>query len=69
MVGAMRQGKAVKVTPLRTELPVAEAAHAIGLPVEILQKYIDNGTIPHRSTQHYDWVRLSEVMTGFARES
>lgn len=62
VVEAMRRGKAVKVTPLRTDLPVEEAAHAIGLPVDILQKYVDDGTIPHRSTEHYAWVQLADVV-------
>lgn len=59
---AMRRGQAVKVTPYRTELPVGEAAHAVGLPEDVLQKYVDNGTIAHRSTQHFDWVQLADVV-------
>lgn len=67
VVDAMHAGVAVKVIPLRPELPVDDAAEAIGIRADIVRKYVANGTIPFRSTEYTDWVRLQDVIT-FADE-
>jgi len=62
VVEAMRAGRAVKVIPLRPELPIDEAADAIEIRSDILRKYVADGTIPFRSTDYTDWVRLADVI-------
>jgi hypothetical protein len=62
VVEAMRAGMAVKVVPLRPELPIDEAAEAVGVRSSILRKYVANGSIPFRSSEHTDWVRLEDVI-------
>jgi hypothetical protein len=63
VVEAMRAGKAVKITPLRPELPIDEAADAIGMGRDDLRAYVAEGAIPFRSTEYVDWVRLDDVLT------
>lgn len=67
VIEAMRAGQAVKITPFRTELPIDEAAYAIDIRPDTLRKYVADGTIPFRSTEHVDWVRLEDVLA-FDRE-
>jgi hypothetical protein len=62
VIEAMRAGRAVKVSPLRTELPVDEAADAIAIGRDDLRKHVAAGEIPFRSTQHVDWVQLHDVI-------
>ncbi|NIK60928.1 hypothetical protein [Kribbella shirazensis] len=59
---AMRAGRAVKVSPLRPELPIDEAADAIGMRRDDFRAYVAEGAIPFRSTQYVDWVRLADVI-------
>jgi hypothetical protein len=59
---AMRAGQAVKVTPFRPELPIDEAAYAIGVRSDVLRKHAAAGEIPLRSTEYVDWVRLADVI-------
>ncbi|WP_433167505.1 hypothetical protein [Kribbella sp. CA-247076] len=59
---AMRAGQAVKITPLRLELPIDEAADAIGIGRDDLRSYVGEGAIPFRSTEYVDWVRLTDVI-------
>jgi hypothetical protein len=59
---AMRAGRAVKITPLRTELPIDEAADAIGMARDDLRAYVAEGAVPFRSTQYVDWVQLADVI-------
>ncbi|MEU8227932.1 hypothetical protein [Kribbella sp. NPDC048915] len=59
---AMRAGQAVKVTPFRPELPIDEAAYAIGVRSDVLRKHVAAGEIPFRSTEYVDWVRLADVI-------
>lgn len=67
VIEAMRAGQAVKVTPLRPELPVDEAAHAIEIRSDLFRKYVADGAIPFRSDDYVDWVRLADVIA-FDRE-
>jgi len=60
---AMRAGMGVKVSPLRPELPVDEAAYAIGMHEDTFRKHVAHGDIPFRSTEHVDWVKLADVIT------
>jgi hypothetical protein len=62
VIEAMRAGMAVKVSPLRHELPIDEAAHAIGMANDDLRAYVAEGAIPFRSTESVDWVRLEDVI-------
>lgn len=62
VIEAMRAGKAVKVSPLRLELPIDEAAAAIGMAADDLRAYAAEGEVPFRSTEYVDWVRLADVM-------
>jgi hypothetical protein len=62
VIEAMQAGMAVKVIPLRPELPIDDAADAIEIRSDILRKYAANGTIPFRSTEYVDWVRLADVI-------
>ncbi|GAA1578396.1 hypothetical protein [Kribbella karoonensis] len=59
---AMRAGRAVKVSPLRPELPIDEAADAIGMRRDGFRAYVAEGAVPFRSTQYVDWVRLADVI-------
>jgi hypothetical protein len=59
---AMRAGMAVKVSPLRPELPIDEAADAIGMARDDLRAYIAEGAVPFRSTDSVDWVDLATVI-------
>ncbi|TDO69342.1 hypothetical protein EV651_101382 [Kribbella sp. VKM Ac-2571] len=59
---AMRAGQAVKVVPLRTELPVDEAADAIAVGRDVLRKHVARGDIPFRSSEYVDWVHLADVI-------
>jgi hypothetical protein len=59
---AMRAGNGVKITPLRTELPIDEAADAIGMARDDLRAYVAEGAVPFRSSEYVDWVRLADVI-------
>ncbi|TCC23400.1 hypothetical protein [Kribbella speibonae] len=59
---AMRAGRAVKIVPLRPELPIDEAADAIGMGRDDLRMDVSQGAIPFRSTQYVEWVRLVDVI-------
>ncbi|MGY4770433.1 hypothetical protein ACXC9Q_26275 (plasmid) [Kribbella sp. CWNU-51] len=59
---AMRAGRAVKIVPLRAELPIDEAAEAIAIGRDDLRKYVAEGAVPFRSTEYVDWVRLADVI-------
>ncbi|GAA1572044.1 hypothetical protein GCM10009789_27000 [Kribbella sancticallisti] len=59
---AMLKGFAVQVTALRHELPIDEAAGAIGMSRRDLRAYAAEGAIPFRSTEHTDWVQLEHVL-------
>lgn len=59
---AMRQGFAVQVIALRHELPIDEAAGAIGMARDDLRAYVGEGAIPFRTTEYTDWVRLADVL-------
>jgi hypothetical protein len=62
VIDAMRAGSAVKVSPLRTELPIDEAADTIGMARDDLRAYVAEGAVPFRSTQSVDWVNLATVI-------
>jgi hypothetical protein len=62
VIEAMRAGMAVKISPLRQELPIDEAAHAIGMAKDELRAYVAEGAVPFRSTEYVDWVRLEDVI-------
>jgi hypothetical protein len=62
VVEAMQAGMAVKVLPLRPELPIDEAAYAVGMAGDDLRAYAAEGAIPFRSSQYVDWVRLRDVI-------
>jgi len=62
VLAAMRAGRGVKITPLRPELPIDEAADAIGMGRDDLRKYVAEGAVPFRSTQYVDWVQLADVI-------
>jgi hypothetical protein len=62
VVEAMRAGQAVKVVPLRRELPIDEAADAIAIGRDDLRKHVGAGEIEFRSSQYVDWVQLAEVI-------
>ena len=59
---AMRQGFAVQVIALRHELPIDEAAGAVGMGADELRSYAAQGEIPFRSSEYTDWVRLADVL-------
>jgi hypothetical protein len=59
---AMAKGFAVQITALRRELPIDEAAAAIGMPQHDLRSYVADGEIPFRSSEYVDWVRLADVL-------
>jgi hypothetical protein len=62
VLDAMRAGQAVKVTPLRPELPIDEAADAVAVARDVLRKRVGAGEIPFRSTESVDWVLLKDVI-------
>ena len=62
VVAAMRAGQAVKISPLRPELPIDEAADAIAMGRDDLRKHVAQGDVPFRSTEYVDWVRLADVI-------
>lgn len=62
VLDAMRAGRAVQVVPLRTELPIDEAADAIGIGRDDLRKHVGAGEIPFRSSEYVDWVQLADVI-------
>ncbi|HEY3559333.1 MAG TPA: hypothetical protein VGL05_17800 [Kribbella sp.] len=62
VLAAMRAGQAVQVVPLRPELPIDEAADAVGVARDVLRKHVGAGEIPFRSTEYVDWVRLADVI-------
>jgi hypothetical protein len=64
---ALLEGMAVQVTPLRTELPIDDAADAIEMDREELRLYVGRGDIPFRSSEYVDWVRLADVLELNAR--
>ena len=55
------------MTPLRTELPIDDAADAIEMDREELRLYVGRGDIPFRSSEYVDWVRLADVLELNAR--
>ncbi|GAB3828953.1 hypothetical protein [Kribbella italica] len=59
---AMRAGMAVKVSPLRPELPIDEAADAIGMARDDLRAYVTEGAVPFHSTNSVDWVDLATII-------
>ncbi|RZT20182.1 hypothetical protein EV649_3325 [Kribbella sp. VKM Ac-2569] len=59
---ALRQGYAVQITPLRTELPIDDAADAVEMDREELRLYASRGDIPFRTSQYVDWVQLADVL-------
>jgi hypothetical protein len=64
---ALLEGYAIQVTPLRTELPIDEAADAIEMPREELRLYAGRGDLPFRSSEYVDWVQLADVLALNAR--
>ncbi|MGW1342962.1 hypothetical protein ACWCOV_18065 [Kribbella sp. NPDC002412] len=64
---AMRQGFAVQITALRHELPIHEAAGAIGMASDELRAYAAEGALPFRTTEYTDWVQLTDVLALEAR--
>jgi hypothetical protein len=63
----LAHNQAVKVTPLRPELPIDEAADAVDMPRDELRAYVAEGRIPFRSSQYLDWVKLADVVEFKAR--
>jgi hypothetical protein len=59
---AMAKGFAIQITALRHELPIDEAAAAVGMPRRDLRSYVADGEIPFRSSEYVDWVRLADVL-------
>src|SRR5262245_36206308 len=59
---AMRQGSAVQVIARWHELPIDEAAAAIGMGADELRVYAAEGEIPFRSSEYTDWVPLADVL-------
>jgi hypothetical protein len=64
---ALRQGYALQITPLRQEVPVDQAADAISMTRRQFRQHVGKGEIPFRTSEHVDWVRLSDVLTFDAR--
>jgi hypothetical protein len=62
VIEAMRAGMAVKIAPLRPELPIDEAADAIGMGRDDLRAYVAEGAVPFRSSEYVDWVRLDQLI-------
>jgi hypothetical protein len=59
---AMLKGFAVQITALRHELPIDEAAGAIGMSRRDLRAYAAEGEIPFRTSEYTDWVRLEDAL-------
>ncbi|GAB3824382.1 hypothetical protein [Kribbella italica] len=59
---ALREGLAVQVTALRHELPIREAAAAIGMAEDELRSYAASGQLAFRSDESVDWVRLEDAL-------
>src|SRR5690242_18475263 len=59
---AMRAGRAVKVVPLRPELPIDKAPNANAVGRYVLRKHVAAGEISFRSSEYVDWVRLADVI-------
>lgn len=59
---ALREGFAVQITPLRTELPIDDAADAVDMDREELRLYASRGDLPFRSSQYVEWVQLADVL-------
>lgn len=59
---ALREGLAVQVTALRHELPIREAAAAIGMAEDELRSYAASGELAFRSDESVDWVRLEDAL-------
>ncbi|MEU4295176.1 hypothetical protein AB0E63_43740 [Kribbella sp. NPDC026596] len=53
---------AVKISPLRPEPPIDEAADAIAMGRDDFRSYVADGAVSLRSTEYVDWVRLDEVI-------
>jgi hypothetical protein len=62
VIEAMRAGMAVKVVPVRPEVPIDEAADTIGMGRDELRAYVAEGALPFRSSEYVDWVRLADVI-------
>ncbi|MFD7157846.1 hypothetical protein ACFV9C_24810 [Kribbella sp. NPDC059898] len=62
VVAAMRAGRGVKISPLRPELPIDQAADAIAVRRDVLRKHVAAGEIPFRSSEYVDWVQLADVI-------
>ena len=62
VIEAMRAGMAVKISPLRPELPIDEAADAIAMGRDDFRSYVADGAVSSRSTEYVDRVRLDEVI-------
>jgi hypothetical protein len=62
LLEAMRAGMAVKISPFRPELPIDEAADAIGMARDDLRASVAEGAVPFRSSEYVDWVRLADVI-------
>jgi len=58
----LRSGLPVKITALRDELPIDEAADAIDMASDTLRTFVADGKIPFRSGEHVDWVKLADVL-------
>jgi hypothetical protein len=62
VIEAMRAGRGVKISPLRPELPIDQAADAIAMRRDVLRKHVAAGEIPFRSSEYVDWVQLADVI-------
>jgi hypothetical protein len=62
VIEAIRDGTAVKVSPLRPELPIDEATQGDRDGYGRLRAYVAEGAIPFRSAGSVDWVRLEDVI-------
>jgi hypothetical protein len=62
VLAAMRAGRGVKISPLRPELPIDQAADAMAVRRDVLRKHVAAGEIPFRSSEYVDWVRLADVI-------
>ncbi|AKU15048.1 hypothetical protein [Luteipulveratus mongoliensis] len=59
---AMERGLAAKVTALRLELPIDEAAGAIGMRRRDLRAYAARDEFPFRADKYSEWVKLEDVL-------
>ena len=62
VLDAFRAGRAVKITPLRHELPIDEAADAIAMGRDDLRANVAEGAVRFRSTPCVDCVQLADVI-------